>query len=352
MNVLSLNPGSSSLKFGLFAESELQRGEMSGAVDDASVKAAIAEASAKGKVDSLACRVVHGGDRFSAPTLVDDSVLDQIEELAPLAPLHNEIDVRTIRAPRPALPQAPIYAVFDTAFHRTLPPIAFTYALPANLAAENGLRRYGFHGISYRHVTSQLPQCRRLVACHLGNGASVCAIRDGVSVDTSMGMTPLEGLVMGTRSGDVDPGLVLYLQQHLRMSADEIDDLLNHRSGLLGISDLSGDVRDLLNSPDPKARLALAIFCYRVAKYIGAYAVALEGLDGIAFTGGIGENSPFIRKRVCERLAFLGVRLAECSGSGPGLVSAEGSIPVWVVAADEEAQMAREVRATLHEVKP
>lgn len=341
MNVLSLNPGSSSLKVGLFGETPLYRE----ALPADAIGAAIQKAQEQGRIDAVACRVVHGGGRFTEATLVGEGVLKAIEELAPLAPLHNAADLKTIRAVQKALPNIPVYAVFDTAFHRTIPPVASTYALPHKLAERHGLRRYGFHGISYAHAAETLKGVPRLVVCHLGNGASVCAIRDGKSVDTSMGMTPLEGLAMGTRSGDLDPGLVLHLLGHLGMSAEEVDDLLNHQSGLLGLSGLSADVRELSASTDKRARLALDVFAYRVAKYVGAFAAVLGGLDGLAFTGGIGEHSPEVRAKVCERLAFLNVHLEEKMGAdGFRTVHAEGSIPVWIVPADEELQMAREVK--------
>ncbi len=333
MNVLSLNPGSSSLKFGLFGDEPIFRGSGGDVAD------AIGQAAAKGRIDAVACRVVHGADRFTDPTLVDEGVINELERLAPLAPLHNAADLEIIRAAQNALPLVPVYAVFDTAFHRTIPPVASTYAVPPEL----GITRYGFHGISYAHVARTLKGFRRLIVCHLGNGASVCAILDGRSVDVSMGMTPLEGLVMGSRSGDVDPGALIYLLRG-GMTVEELDDLLNHRSGLLGLSGISADVRDLLASGSDQARLALDVFCYRVAKYVGAYAAVLGGLDGLAFTGGIGEHSPEIRGRICARLAFLGVRLRECpEPEGLRSLHAEGSLPVWVVPADEELEMARGV---------
>ena len=345
MNVLSLNPGSSSLKVGLFGDGPLYRETLSAG----SIDAAIRNAQGHGRIDAVACRVVHGGSRFEEATLVDDAVLEAIAELAPLAPLHNAADLSSIRAVQKALPSVPVYAVFDTAFHRTIPPVASTYALPYRLAEKHGLRRYGFHGLSYAHAAATLEGVSRLVVCHLGNGASVCAIRDGRSVDTSMGMTPLEGLAMGTRSGDLDPGLVLHLLGHLRMTPDEVDDLLNHRSGLLGLSGLSADVRELTASTDERAKLALDVFAYRVAKTAGAYAAVLGGLDGLAFTGGIGEHSSHVRAKVCDRLEFLSVRLrGEDEADGLRTIHAEGSIPVWVVPADEEFQMAREVRGSMH----
>jgi acetate kinase len=254
------------------------------------------------------------------------------------------------------LPDVPVVAVFDTSFHQTMPEVAALYALPLELAREKGLRRYGFHGISHRYVASRLRERlgpktgpSRLITCHLGNGASLCAVRDGKSIDTSMGLTPLEGLVMGTRSGDVDPGLILHLLHAEAFSPDELDRLLNQRSGLLGLGG-HADVRDLKKAAeagDSRAALALDAFAYRVRKYIGAYAAVLEGLDGIAFTAGIGENSALVREKICTGLAWLGARLDrarnEQPGSGEACISAAGSpVALWVIPTDEETQIARE----------
>jgi acetate kinase len=282
--------------------------------------------------------------------------LETLRGLRDLDPLHNPTEVAIIEAGLRLLPGVPTVAVFDTAFHRTLPEIAWRYALPKDLTDRLHLRRYGFHGISYQYVSGRLltclqrePEGSRLIVCHLGSGASVCALKDGKSVDTSMGLTPLEGLVMGTRSGDVDPGLLLYLMRTAAMTAETVDDLLNHRSGLLGLSGRSGDVRALeqaAQSGDASAELALELFAYRVCKYIGAYAAALEGVDAVAFTGGIGERSPAMRRRICRRLAFLGLQLdqarnANASGE-PTRISASGAaVQAWVVPTDEERQIAR-----------
>jgi len=249
-------------------------------------------------------------------------------------------------------------AVFDTAFHRTLPEEAWRYALPSDLADRLGLRRYGFHGISHRFVSGRLLDClgrapagTRLITCHLGSGASVCALLGGASVDTSMGLTPLEGLVMGSRSGDLDPGLLLYLLRTQGMTAQQLDDLLNQDSGLKGLAGKS-DVRDLeqaAGAGDARAGMALEIFAYRVRKYLGAYAAALGGLDAVAFTGGIGERGAGMRARICRGLDFLGVTLDDernwaATGGAPALISADGGpTPVWVIPTDEERQIAREV---------
>lgn len=307
-------------------------------------------------IDAVGCRVVHGGATLVKPTRVTATVLDELRALKELAPLHIPQDVAVLEEVRRSLPDTPLVAVFDTAFHQTLPPVAYNYALPVELSARHKLRRYGFHGISHAYVSQQLikhlargAQGTRVITCHLGNGASVCAVRDGQSIDTSMGLTPVEGLVMGTRSGDVDPGLVLYLIRTVGMTASEVDSLLNHQSGLRGLSGLSADVRDLEQAErvgDESAKLALEVFAYRARKYIGAFAAALEGLDGVAFTGGIGEHSASMRSRICQGLGFLGLRLDdELNGAANGSVAMQisedsGSVQIWVIPTDEERQIA------------
>ena len=307
-------------------------------------------------IGGLGCRVVHGGSRFVKPTRVTASVLDELRALKDLAPLHIPADVAVLEQIQQSLPEIPVIAVFDTAFHQTLPEVARTYALPADLSTQYGLRRYGFHGISHAYVSARLIEClgrgpkgSRIITCHLGSGASVCAVRDGHSIDTSMGLTPMEGLVMGTRSGDVDPGIVLYLIRTAGMTAGEVDDLLNNQSGLRGLSGLSADVRDLEQAAlekDKRAELALEIFAYRTCKYIGAFATALEGLDAVAFTGGIGEHSASMRSRICRRLEFLGLRLdhqrnREATGREATQISVESSeVQAWVIPTDEEREIA------------
>ena len=315
------------------------------------------------RIDAIGCRVVHGGAAFSQPTRVSPTVLDEIRSLARLAPLHNSIDADVIEAAGLALPGVPVIAVFDTAFHHTLPVVASIYALPWDLCRTHGLRRYGFHGISHRYVSERLVEClgrtskgSRLITCHLGNGSSICAVRDGRSIDTSMGLTPLEGLVMGTRCGDVDPGLLLYLLQSLRMTAHEVDDMLNHKSGLAGLAGHNGDVRELdaaARAGDARAEMALEVFAYRASKYIGAYSAAMEGLDAVAFTGGIGEHSSGVRERICRRLAFLGLTLdagknASAAGQAPCRITADAcTVQAWVIPTDEEGQIAREAAVAL-----
>jgi acetate kinase len=236
--------------------------------------------------------------------VVDDSVVDELERLVELAPLHMEPALAALREARAQLPELPHVAIFDTAFHATIPEEASTYALPARLRDEIGVRRYGFHGLSVQWAAEQVPVAR-LVVCHLGGGCSVTAVRDGNSVDTTMGFTPLEGVPMATRPGSVDPGALLYLLRH-HVSLDELDHTLERDSGLLGLSGLSGDVGELLASGDPNAALALRVFAYRVATAIGAMAVALGGLDALVFTAGVGEHAEAVREAICERLGFLG----------------------------------------------
>ena len=340
VNVLVLNPGSATFKFGVYRMPD--RSESSAALDASAVLASgvvdsttpalaveqivnrfLAPAGEQTEspiaINAVGCRVVHGGATLVKPTRVTAPVLEQLRALTELAPLHIPTDIAVLERVRQSLPDIPLIAVFDTAFHQTLPEVARTYPLPVELSARYGLRRYGFHGISHAYVSARLIERlgrgamgTRIITCHLGSGASVCAVRDGHSIDISMGLTPMEGLVMGTRSGDVDPGLVLYLLRSAGMTADEVDDLLNRQSGLLGLSGLSADLRVLeqaASDQNRRAELALAVFAYRAAKYIGAFAVALGGLDAVAFTGGIGEHSAPMRARICRRLEFLGVRL-------------------------------------------
>ncbi len=369
MNILALNVGSSSLKFRLFhitpdAENVLTEGTVERLDANALLPAAqkaIEQCKPFG-IDAVGHRVVQGGARFFEPTRVTSAVLRDLHGLEELDPLHNPTEVALIEAAQNLLPDAPSVAVFDTAFHRTLPEVAWRYALPSDLADRLGLRRYGFHGISHRYVSGRLLDClgrlaagTRLITCHLGSGASVCAVRDGQSVDTSMGLTPLEGLVMGTRSGDLDPGLLLYLLRTQGMTTGQLDDLLNHDSGLKGLAGRS-DVRDLEQAAgegDKRADTALDIFAYRVRKYLGSYAAALGGLDAVAFTGGIGEHAGGIRARICQGLDFLGVALdagrngAATGGAAAQISTDDGPAQVWVIPTDEERQIAREVAALL-----
>lgn len=313
-----------------------------------------------GDIEAVGHRVTHGGEHFRRSVLVDDDVLRGIEETIDLAPLHNPHNLKGLLAARAALgPGVPQVAVFDTAFHHTLPEVAYLYALPYQLYRRHRVRRYGFHGTSYRYVayryrllTKRSREETRVVALHLGNGCSACAIDRGQSVDTSMGFTPLEGLVMGTRSGDLDPAILDYVASKEGLSLNEVENLLNKQSGLLGISGLTNDMRELLaeakEHDDRRAQLAIDIFCYRARKYVGAYLAALNGADALLFTGGIGENATVIRARICEGLGWLGVELDPSRndatvGGTEGLISAASSrVEVWVVPTDEELLIARD----------
>ena len=299
-------------------------------------------------------RVVHGGPDHAAPVLIDDAVLDRLTALTDLAPLHqpgNLAPIRLIRAEAPDLPQV---ACFDTAFHRGHPDVADAYALPEELRAA-GVRRYGFHGLSYAYVAAELARIApdvaagRVIVAHLGNGASMCALKAGRSVESTMGFTALDGLVMGTRPGQIDPGVVLWLIGQRGMSVAEVSDLLYRRAGLKGLSGLSSDMRDLMESPDPRAAFAIACFVHRAAMQAGALAAALGGVDGFVFTAGIGENAPAIRAAIAERLGWLGARLdPEANAAGRTEIGAEGAtLRLFVLPTDEEQMIAREVTALL-----
>ena len=303
-------------------------------------------------------RIVHGGDRFTEPTVVDDAVQTALEELTPLAPLHNPVNLGCLRAMRAELPDVTQVAAFDTAFHTTLPPHARTYAIPRELAERLGIRRWGFHGLSHSYVarrTAQalgvLPQEARLIICHIGNGVSVTAIAEGCSIDTSMGMTPLAGLVMGTRSGDIDPAVVSYLIRATGRSADEVEALLNHDSGLQGLCGESDvrSVRRRAESGDAAARLALGVYTYQLRKYIGAYLAVVPQPHAVVFTGGVGENDPQTRAAAVGPLRHLGLRLdpgANTAAAGPAepvRIDDGLGIPLLVVPTDEELEIARQI---------
>jgi acetate kinase len=304
-------------------------------------------------------RVVHGGPDFTVPLRVDDHVLAVLDRLCPLAPLHQPHNLAAIRAVTAVRPKLPQVVCFDTAFHHTLDAVATRVALTRELA-EAGVRRYGFHGLSYEYVIGRLRELAptlatgRVIMAHLGNGASLCGTKDGGSVDTTMGFTALDGLVMGTRCGDLDPGVILYLEQERGMDARAVEDLLYHRSGLLGVSGISSDMRVLLASSDPRAREAIDLFVFRIGREVGALASSLGGLDGLIFTAGIGENAAEIRAAVCARLAWLGVELDDAANrSCPGLISTvESRTEVWVVPTDEEAMIARHTQALVVPAEP
>ena len=300
-------------------------------------------------VAAVAHRVVHGGLRFREPVVVDDAVERELEAVVELAPLHNAPALAAIMEARRALPDLPHVAVFDSAYHATIPEHALTYALPASVREDWGIRRFGFHGLSVQWASERVA-VPRLVVCHLGGGCSVTAVKDGRSIDTTMGFTPLEGVPMATRAGSVDPGALLYLLKHY-LTVDELDQMLEHESGLTGLSGVSGDVRDLGGSDAPAARLALAVFTYRVATAVGAMATALGGLDALVFTAGIGENSALVRAAVCERLGFVGLQLDldanESARPDTWVSTADSPVRVLVLEAREDVVAARAARHLL-----
>jgi len=402
MNVLVLNSGSSSLKFQVIAtdlerikeykDERICRGEVEDIGGEAIIRiqhrdepgkrftaslrdltatldylvryiasenSGISEIKSTADLHAVGNRVVHGGEQFKESALIDDKVLQGIENCIDLAPLHNPNNIKCITAAREILGKdVPQVAVFDTAFHHTIPEQAYLYAVPYHLYRRYRVRRYGFHGTSHRYVAFRYRALRGLtraqtniITFHLGNGCSACAIKAGSSLDTSMGMTPLEGLVMGTRSGDLDPAIVGVIGRKEGMSSSEVETLLNTQSGLLGISGLTNDMRELQaelkEHDDRRVRLAIEIFCYRAKKYIGSYLAAMGGADAIVFTGGIGENSPDVRVRICEGMDWAGLRIDEKKNSETigreGLISTEDSkLPAYAIPTDEELLIARD----------
>ncbi len=388
--ILVLNAGSSSVKFSLFASGDaadldlLARGQVAGigtaprfTVRDGAgrplaercwpekttfdhrraIDFVLRWLEARGGPELCAAghRVVHGGAEFAAPVRIDETVLTRLEALAPLAPLHQPHNLAGIRALLRLRPELPQIACFDTAFHRRRPAVADRFALPPRFF-EEGVRRYGFHGLSYESVLASLAErdpglaAGRLLVAHLGSGASICALRDGRPLDTTMSFTPLDGLVMGTRPGALDPGVLLHLLGSRRMTVTEVADLLYHRSGLLGVSGISGDMRDLLaRREEPAAALAVELFVYRAVRELGGLVAVAGGIDGLVFTGGIGEHAPEIRARICRSLDWTGLLLdEEANRRGDAVVSAAGSrVRVRVVATDEERTIARHTLALL-----
>jgi acetate kinase len=402
MNVLALNAGSSTLKFQLVhtdveriathTDEKLARGQIEriggeaiytlrgrdgapvrGSTPIRDVRAAVDRivswvASQEsgpvigtvGDIDAVGHRVVHGGERFKRSVRIDDAVLRGIQDMIDLAPLHNQHNLNGVTAARSVLgAEVPHVAVFDTAFHQTIPERAYLYAIPYQLYRRHKVRRYGFHGTSHRYVayrwrelTGTSSDDTKIITLHLGNGCSACAIDRGNSVDTSMGFTPLEGLVMGSRSGDLDPAVVEYLGDKEGLSPNGVDNLLNKQAGLLGVSGLTNDMRELLaeahENNDRRARLAIDIFCYRALKYVGSYLAALGGAKAIVFAGGIGENAPEIRSEICRGLAWAGVELDEAANAGmcggaEGRITTEASpLAAWVIPTDEELLIARD----------
>jgi acetate kinase len=397
MHVLAVNCGSSSLKFDLIALGDGDRtlargsieriGDASASLDFSAGDGAVREgtdvrdhadatrraldwlrslAGDAYAIDAVGHRVVHGGARFSAPVRIDDAVVAAIDDVSALAPLHNAPALAAIRAARDVLGDAvPSVATFDTAFHAAMPDVAARYAIPPELAEKHGIRRYGFHGLAHRSMLERYAATIgrdvrgvKLVTLQLGNGCSAAAIRDGRSGDTSMGLTPLEGLVMGTRSGDVDPSLAGFIARREGIPPDDAEDLLNTRSGLLGLSGRSRDMRDLLKAErdgDARAALAVEMFCYRVRKYVGAYLAALGGADAVVFGGGIGERQPEVRERICAGLEWCGLRLdaarnAAAVGSD-ARISADGApLEAYVVRVDEASVIARDTATCLRRV--
>jgi len=367
MRVIVLNPGSSSLKGSLVnvpgddtvASDEVDWGADATARTDraAGVARLIANLSGGAPVDAIGYRVVHGGERFRAPTLVDDGVVEAIDQLAAIAPLHNPVAAETIRAGRTALPDRPHVACFDTAFHATLAEEAWRYPLPDEWVERHGLRRYGFHGLSVEWSVERASTLLdrpvddlRLVVAHLGSGASVTAVSGGRSVDTSMGFTPLEGLMMGSRAGSVDPGILLHLLRG-GVSPDELADGLDHRSGLVAVSGSSGGGREIeaaARDGDARARLALDMFARRAASGIAAIAASLDRLDAIVFTGGIGENSATMRAAITARLGVLGVATVRAESDADAVLSPAGApVAVLRVGAREDLAIARDVHRLL-----
>ena len=400
MNVLVLNAGSSSLKFQIIAtdlerirghkderlcrgevdgfgeksvftfqsgdgpkhKSEVPTGDLSSALEKVlqfllSGEAGVGKIRSKADVHAIGHRVVHGGERFKDSALIDNHVLQGIQDCIQLAPLHNPVNLQGIQAAQKLFgPQTPQVAVFDTSFHQTMPEHAYVYAIPYRYYEQQKIRRYGFHGTSHRYVASRYRALRGLtqeqtnvITLHLGNGRSVAAIRKGKSIDTSMGLTPLEGLVMGTRSGDLDPAVVSVVAQNERTDAQGVEKFLNTESGLKGVSGLSNDMRELLGAAtaSDRAKLAIEVFCYRARKYIGAYLAAMGGADAIIFTGGIGENSPEIRARICEGMEWAGLKIdsnqnREMIGK-EGLIGSEDSkLQAYAIPTNEELLIARD----------
>jgi acetate kinase len=385
-SILVLNVGSSTLKFGLFPLEEgddpllhgvleyagREGGQLrlvySGERKQESVQVAATRESAARElleylersslfesVRAVGHRLVHGGPKLRSPVVIDNSIRALLEEVVPLAPDHLPTELGAIDEVARFAAAVTQVACFDTAFHGAMPRVARLFGLPRSLL-DSGVIRYGFHGLSYEYVTDALRKRgelpARTIVAHLGNGASIAAVRDGVGIDTTMGLTPTGGMVMSTRSGDLDPGILLYLLRSRGFSANDVDDVTKHKGGLLGISDSSSDVRDLLAAcaNDPKAEEAIGVFCYQAKKFIGGYAATLGGIDALVFTGGIGERSPEVRGRICEGLGFLGIEIdAASNGENAETISAAGSsVTVRTIKANEEAMIARHTRQAVN----
>lgn len=314
------------------------------------------------EIDAVGHRTVHGGEKFNKSVRLTEEVLKVYEECNDLAPLHNPANLKGIRAVQELMPEIPQVGVFDTAFHQTMPKEAFMYALPYELYEKYGVRRYGFHGTSHRYVSQRVceflgvkAEGKKIITCHIGNGASIAAVKDGKCVDTSMGLTPLEGLIMGTRSGDVDGGALTFIEKKLGLDADGLSDLLNKKSGMLGITGVSSDMREIekaFEEGNERAKLAFDMYFYRIRKYIGAYAAAMDGCDIIVFTAGVGENQPSLREEVCKKLTYLGVEIdveknKNLRGKEALISTPESKVAVCVIPTDEELMIASDTMALL-----
>lgn len=311
------------------------------------------------EIEAIGHRIVHGGEKFESSVIINDEMIQAVEECTELAPLHNPANLTGIRVCQELMPGVPMVAVFDTAFHQTMPPKAYVYGLPYEYYEKYRVRRYGFHGTSHSFVSKELANFlgldinhSKLIVCHLGNGSSVSAVLNGKCVDTSMGLTPLEGLVMGTRSGDVDPAVLQFICNKENKTVNEMLDILNKKSGLLGISGISSDCRDVQNAQaegNERADMAIKCFEYRIIKYIGAYVAAMNGVDAIAFTAGIGENDAMIRKEVCDSLAYLGISIDDEANKVRGerrmISTPDSKVKVMIMPTDEELAIARETLA-------
>ncbi|OGR85166.1 MAG: hypothetical protein A2901_02665 [Elusimicrobia bacterium RIFCSPLOWO2_01_FULL_54_10] len=367
MNYLILNCGSSTLKYKILSmphETALAQGVHEGTVSTNEELCGIIRGACKDiPIHKICHRVVHGGEKYRAAVRVTDEVIKDIQDLSDLAPLHNPANLAGIRAAMEVFPNIPNDAVFDTSFHQTLPPKAYLYGLPYELYEKFKIRKYGFHGISHKYVSRKAMEILKesikdfkILSCHLGSGASICAIERGKSIEISMGFTPLDGLMMGTRAGSFDPEIVIYLQKK-GYSLDEIQDMMLRRGGLKGISQSSNDVRELREDElqgNPKSELAFEMFVYRVQRFIGSYAAALGGVDLVIFTGGIGENAHYLRKRICDKHAYMGLKLdARKNRANEAIISAADSeVLVMAIPTNEELQIARECHALERALEP
>lgn len=319
------------------------------------------------EIDAVGHRVVHGGEKFNKSVLINDEVIEKIKECYDVAPLHNPVNMAGIDAITELMPGVPQVAVFDTAFHQTMPAEAYMYALPYELYTKYSVRRFGFHGTSHRYVARRVCdflgvpyENQRIITCHIGNGGSITAVKDGKSIDTSMGLTPVEGLMMGTRVGDVDPGALTFIMDKEHLDTKQLSNLINKKSGVLGISGISSDMRDIdaaIAEGNERAKLALDMYIYRIIKYIGAYTAVLNGVDIIVFTGGVGENQQPLREAVCEHLSYLGVKIddavnASSRGEEKVISAADSKVKVVVIPTDEELMIARDTEAIVNGRQP